>query len=111
LRATGDLGNGATFTAGTGTVILNGGGAQNLGNWLPVGTGTGNFVGLPPEVTNVSLVFEVIPNDGRTGPHTSLLEIPSIDGYDAFRAIPEDQLTCPSCAVAAGVLPRVIVSN
>jgi hypothetical protein len=40
-----------------------------------------------------------------------LLEIPTIDGYDALRAVPERNLTCPDCAVRTGEIPRVIVNN
>lgn len=40
-----------------------------------------------------------------------LIEIPTVNGYDAFRAIPERNITCPDCAVRTGEIPRVIVNN
>jgi hypothetical protein len=40
-----------------------------------------------------------------------LIEIPTVNGYDALRAIPERNLTCPDCAVRTGEIPRIIVNN
>jgi len=51
------------------------------------------------------------PMIDNIGMRVRLIEIPTVDGYDALRAIPERNTTCPDCAVRTGEIPRAIVNN
>ncbi len=74
---------------------------------------------IPPTETEFKLPVLPAPfeslqprvNDGSTYSNTlTLLEVPSVDGYDDARALPESSLACPRCAVRDGILPRAAVS-
>jgi hypothetical protein len=107
--------------------------------WLPVGSAThdGNVVQTnwnhttagvtsqfawnfitPPDTSTIvlptlpALFSDTQPHpEDFMGTRIDLVRIPSISGYDAFRAIPEAQLTCLDCAVRSNLIPRVIISG
>ncbi len=108
----------------TGASVLDG--TVALLNWTHQTTISGTTTNIPfkwnvivpPDITEFTLPalpspFDTNlpqPEDFLNG-EVRLLEIPSATGYDAFRAVPERNLTCPECAVRAGEIPRIIVNN
>jgi hypothetical protein len=75
-----------------------------------------NFI-VPPTIT--AFTFPKLPSEyAYLTPHTDdtgsgtvqLVYVPSAPNYDAFRALPEKNLVCPMCGVAAGDLHRVAIN-
>ena len=77
-------------------------------------------VSTPPEVTSIQLpTLPASFADAQPaaadymGYDVQLIAIPggTVTDYNAFRAIPEAQTTCASCAVERNLIPRVIFSE
>jgi hypothetical protein len=74
---------------------------------------------LPPEASNIALPKLPTPlmdhypaaQDSFSTPRIRQIEIPTVTGYDAARALPSRNLMCVECAVRANDFQRAIVSG
>jgi hypothetical protein len=74
---------------------------------------------LPPDATSVTwptlptqfAADQPQPETDTIDSNVRLVEFPSINGYDALRALPERNIVCPDCAVRVGEIPRAIFTN
>jgi len=77
------------------------------------------YIITPPDVTTITLPKLPAPFAAETPQlddplyvnQLEMVEIPTVMGYDAFRALPEAAVTCLDCSVRDGTFPRVIRSN
>jgi hypothetical protein len=74
---------------------------------------------LPPTATSVKLPtlpapfasIVPLPDTDDVNATVTLVEFPSVNGYDALRAVPERDIVCPDCAVRSGDMTSAMINQ